>query len=259
MDIDNLYLEITRFCTFECEHCLKGEKEKKNMSSETLDNIFKDVNSVGTILLTGGEPLINIRLLEHLCEIIKNNNIYVKRIGLVTNGTICTERHIDALKQLREVCDYFDFHLSCDLFHRLEWERLQVRDLVDKNFHRYEQEIGLKKFLDNDRFHRVSIFRNGRARYITSDRLKELKNKYYIDYYFSDIDNSSDLCINDESISGKLCIDVNGNVVSFNSTFEDEDLTDDVFNVNNDSIGNIVSRFIKSKTDSYQKTKKILY
>lgn len=257
MNIDRLYLEITRYCTFECEHCIKGNREQKNMSNSTLDNIFKDISSVDTLLLTGGEPLINIRILKHLGDIIRDNDIYVKRIGIVTNGTICTDRHIDILRQLKESCDYFEFHLSCDLFHRLEWDRLHTKDLVDRNYKKYESELGLRKFLDNDRYHRVSLFRNGRARFITSSRLEELSKKYYIDYFFQEVDDSCDLVMDDNKIIGKLCIDVNGNVVDFNSTFEEEDSTSESFNVNNDSISSIVSKYINTKNKSYQKVKKI--
>ena len=56
--INELLLEITRNCTLECEHCLKGDCQKFNIDDNTLNNVFKDIKSIKTLVLTGGEPLL---------------------------------------------------------------------------------------------------------------------------------------------------------------------------------------------------------
>ena len=41
MKVENLYLELTRMCTLECEHCLRGDRRNEYMSFETINNVFK--------------------------------------------------------------------------------------------------------------------------------------------------------------------------------------------------------------------------
>ena len=51
MKIDKMYLEVTRNCTLECEHCLRGNKEVKDMDLTTLENTLCGVNEINTLYL----------------------------------------------------------------------------------------------------------------------------------------------------------------------------------------------------------------
>ena len=110
MKVNRLYLCLTRNCTLECEHCLRGTKEEKNMSPETIERIMKDITSVHSLLLSGGEPLLNIQGIKYLTEVIQKYHIDIHTICISTNGTICTPVHIQALLQLQACCK--DFILS---------------------------------------------------------------------------------------------------------------------------------------------------
>ena len=54
MHLENLFLEVTRNCTLECEHCLRGDRQRVNMDNSVLESVFKDVKKVDRLLLTGG-------------------------------------------------------------------------------------------------------------------------------------------------------------------------------------------------------------
>ena len=247
MVLDNLYLEITRDCTIECEHCLRGNREHKNMSVITLENTLKNINKIDRLLLSGGEPLINIDLLEVLPELIKKYNIEVDTIGIITNGTIYSDRHVNALNMLKSVCNNFDFILSSDLFHRLEWKRLGVEKQVEENYNKYKHSVGIRKYMDDDRFHRVILYNHGRASTISKERLEELYKKYYISYVFS-TDEQEQLLQNGFDIKGKLYINVDGYLVDYNLSFEEEDkISSSSFNVNIDRLIKITKSYIEKR------------
>ncbi len=223
MKIDKLYLEITRNCTLECEHCLRGNKEIKDMDLMTLENSLKDVKEINTLLLTGGEPLLNIKLLKELPKIIERNNIIINNISIITNGTVASLNHVNALKYLSDKCNSFDLILSSDLFHRLEWSRLQIKDKVEKNYKFYQEYFPMRKYLDNDSFHSILLLSSGRAKTLTKERLKELEKKYYIKYKFMTEEEQNLIKKSGDSIYGKLYINVYGNVTPYDVSFSDED------------------------------------
>ena len=82
MKLEKLYLEVTRMCTLECEHCLRGNREKEFMSLETIRNVFSNVKEVDTLLITGGEPLIAIKQISEIIKAIYNNNVKVNDMKL---------------------------------------------------------------------------------------------------------------------------------------------------------------------------------
>ena len=46
-----LKLEITRDCNLSCAHCYKGDKEKKYMSLETINRVFKNVSYINCLMI----------------------------------------------------------------------------------------------------------------------------------------------------------------------------------------------------------------
>ena len=222
MTIDKLYLEVTRDCTLECEHCLRGEKQKQNMNTTTLENALKDINKINTLLLTGGEPFINIAVLESLPELLKKQGIEIQTIGIITNGTVYTERHRKALERLKELCSNLRIFVSADMFHRLEWNRLQIGEKVEDNFKQLERDFHAEKHLENDSFHRVILNLQGRARRLSPEKLDLYKRKYYIEYVFKEpfqVTYSKE----DDTILGKVFVNALGYVVDYNRSFQEQD------------------------------------
>ena len=61
-----IWIELTRRCNLQCAHCLCGESQNVDISTEIIDRIFVDVKDCGHIVLTGGEPLLRLDMIEYL-------------------------------------------------------------------------------------------------------------------------------------------------------------------------------------------------
>ena len=254
MKIDKMYLEVTRNCTLECEHCLRGNKEIKDMDLLTLENSLKDVREINTLLLTGGEPLLNIKILTELPRIIEKYNIAIHNISIITNGTVASINHVNALRAISKKCDSFDLILSSDLFHRLEWTRLNIKERVERNYNLYQEFFPMRKFLDNDSFHSIVLLASGRAKSLSTERLKELEKKYYIKYKFMTEEEQNLIRKSGDSIYGKLYINVHGNVTPYDVSFTDEDdCYNTELNVNYKSLESILNNIDNQELHSYAK------
>lgn len=258
MYFEKLYLELTRECTMKCEHCLRGDREHKYMSLETLDNLFKEINHIETLLLSGGEPLLHLDAFSQISELIDKYEIEVDTICIITNGTVVSPRHIKTLLELKNRCSEFKFFLSSDLFHRLEWKRIGVLEKVEENYQLYKYYLSMRKFLDNDSYNSVKIQKKGRAKGITKERIEELSRKNNVHYKFDLVEEANPLYYNDGNVFGKICIDVAGNVVPFNKSFQEEDLfASTKYNVNKAPISSFIAEYVEENTP--KKYKKTLY
>lgn len=99
MVLDTIYWEVSARCNLSCKHCYQGgSKNKKELDLEEslskVDNFFR--NGVTTLLLTGGEPLLN----PNIFEIIKRSRDYGIDTAVLTNGTLiskdCASRIADS-------------------------------------------------------------------------------------------------------------------------------------------------------------------
>lgn len=107
--IDTLALEITRDCTCECEHCLRGEKEAVYMPETLLRYIFGDdrIENIGNITFTGGEPSLNIPLVRATLDFCKMKKIQVRSIFIATNGL---QNQIELIEVMNE---WLGYCMSC--------------------------------------------------------------------------------------------------------------------------------------------------
>lgn len=227
MYVENLHLQLTRNCTLECEHCLRGDRERVNMNPAVLDEIFKDVKKVGFLLLTGGEPLLAIQTLEHLAHLLKTKQVRVNKIILITNGTVLSDRVLSVLHDLQDN-SYLVLKLSTDIFHNLELEKRGMLELRERNL----------KILSDNNFYNFSEYgkdeisnwpsaltNKGRTKTLTPERLEEInaiaKQRHIINTEFEE--HHPLTSINNNKVEGNITIDVYGNVVSYGLSFEEED------------------------------------
>lgn len=92
--LDSLALEVTRRCNMNCSHCLRGDAQNVTLSKEIIDRVFECVSDCDSILLTGGEPLLEIDTIEYIVDKIIEIGWGTYSIQLTTNGTIKDERII---------------------------------------------------------------------------------------------------------------------------------------------------------------------
>ena len=117
--LDSLALEVTRRCNMNCPHCLRGNAQNITLSKEIIDRVFESVSNCNILLLTGGEPLLELDIIEYIVEKIIKNKWDVKEIQLVTNGSVRNERILQLLEKCAKTVWFKvsndDFHESRDI------------------------------------------------------------------------------------------------------------------------------------------------
>ena len=182
LNVNYMYLEITRKCTLECAHCMRGNRQNVDMSDEILDNALKDVTHIQELDLGGGEPLLVPRVIENIINKIRTYDIKVRKISFTTNGTVLTPRIIELIRELQEIAP-LNVRLSHDKFHLLEHYVKKLTDRVDKNNELFTEMLGYnpkdKDFAMDDGI----ISRIGKAKLLTQEELdainKWIKPTYY--------------------------------------------------------------------------------
>lgn len=182
LNVNYMYLEITRRCTLECAHCMRGNRQNIDMSEEILDNALKDVTHVHELDLGGGEPLLVPQVIESIINKIRTYGIKVDKISFTTNGTVFTPRVVEILRKLQEIAP-LNVRLSHDKFHLLELYIKKLTERVDKNNELFTEMLGYnpkdKDFVMDDGI----ISRIGKAKSLTQEDLdainKWIKPTYY--------------------------------------------------------------------------------
>ena len=160
-NLDQVCIEVTRRCNMNCAHCLRGEAQKIDINTNYIDELLKDVDFIGNITFTGGEPALNVGAIEYTLEFCKNNDISVGSFYIVTNAKLYPEKlAIAALKwyaycEDREMCG---LAVSKDMFH--DWVKPDHIELLQGlSFFRED------KYTD---FKNVRIINEGRAKELSS-------------------------------------------------------------------------------------------
>lgn len=96
-------LEVTDFCNHRCIHCYNLDSEIKNRPMRKVnDNTVLACaqklidNNIFSVIVTGGEPLLNKELTKKVISLLKDNNT---RVALNTNLTLADDAFISFLKE----------------------------------------------------------------------------------------------------------------------------------------------------------------
>ena len=104
-----LVLVVSQKCNLQCKYCYAeggdyGQNDKSMMNSSTAISSIEYFLSyfpdgIGTLQFFGGEPLLNIDLIEEVCAWVydnfKNRGIELPKFAIVTNATLIDERAIN--------------------------------------------------------------------------------------------------------------------------------------------------------------------
>lgn len=123
MDIQNLVIEVTRKCNMACEHCLRGNAVNLDIKKEYIDSLLSQVESIGIVTFTGGEPSLNVPIMNYFLEQCKANNIYVGSFYIATNGMKVNEDFVLFCLRMYSFCgdkEFCQVEVSNDLFHANE-------------------------------------------------------------------------------------------------------------------------------------------
>lgn len=109
LTFDGVTIEITRRCDMECGHCCRGDSQAVDIDPKHLDAFFDQCEVIGSLAITGGEPLLYIDALQHLYDGICERGIMLLEFGIVSNGHTFSERFVDVLKHFGDLvwaCNY---------------------------------------------------------------------------------------------------------------------------------------------------------
>ena len=104
---DNLIVEVTRKCNMCCEHCMRGDAENSNLNLDKFTEFINNVDSIGSITFTGGEPTLNINAIKFILHMIKTLNIPVYSFYTVTNGKEITSEFLNIM------IDWYIYCIEC--------------------------------------------------------------------------------------------------------------------------------------------------
>lgn len=109
--IDTLYLIIAQGCNLGCKYCFaeneNGNWENRLMTFDTAkiaidkfaEHAIKNEVEEPTVMLFGGEPLLNWKLIKEIVEYANSNYKDILSFSIVTNGTLINESKIEFFKE----------------------------------------------------------------------------------------------------------------------------------------------------------------
>lgn len=168
--VDTLAFEITRRCNMCCEHCMRGDAQNKDMTEEIIDATLLGIESIGSLVLTGGEPSLNVPAMRYIAKRIDELGIPVGYVYLVTNGKVVSNDFLLACLELFVQADEPDMNglaLSKDMFHEdIPWENINKLSQLtafnsedkDTDFDKYPI-INLGRAKDLDGFEKREVCR----------------------------------------------------------------------------------------------------
>lgn len=118
--VGNLCLEVTRRCNMGCAHCLRGNAEDLDMSHETIEQVLGQVDVIGQVAFTGGEPSLNVDAIRYFFAQARKYGKLPRSFFVATNGKANQEElAIELLKQYpdMEEQEFCGVALSIDEWH----------------------------------------------------------------------------------------------------------------------------------------------
>ncbi|MCM1160874.1 MAG: radical SAM protein [Roseburia sp.] len=102
--LSRLVLNISNVCNMKCKYCYAGggtygDKESfmnTSILEKILEFFYKCYENIEIIQLFGGEPTLNMEVINHVCRYVKHNKKSTA-ITMVTNGTNLTDELIECI------------------------------------------------------------------------------------------------------------------------------------------------------------------
>ena len=120
----NIAIEVTRKCNMHCAHCMRGDAQNADISEGKLSKFLSQVNFIGSLTITGGEPTLNVNAIKAILTYCKLFNIPVMDFYVVTNGKEITTEFLNSLIDWYVYCiecggepELCGIALSQDVFH----------------------------------------------------------------------------------------------------------------------------------------------
>ncbi|WP_178139206.1 radical SAM/SPASM domain-containing protein [Hathewaya proteolytica] len=98
--VNYLVIWCTNMCNLRCTYCYaKDNLGNEDMDLDTAKKAIDILEDRGTLVLAGGEPLLNFQLVKDICSYIKSQSRDIK-VSIQTNGTLIDENMAWEIKNL---------------------------------------------------------------------------------------------------------------------------------------------------------------
>lgn len=143
--LGRLVIHVTNVCNLNCSYCYANGGNylsacglmSEDMLEEVIRVFYAQYDRINTIQFFGGEPLLNIPVIEKACGMIREidkERGYTTQFGLVTNGTLIDQDFIDLVKKYHiGVTISYDGNIFVNDILRADKEGKGVSELVLKN------------------------------------------------------------------------------------------------------------------------------
>jgi hypothetical protein len=128
---ESLYWVFTQLCNDKCDHCynLSGPQGERMSEAECMQIIANMPDQVDRLILSGGEPLAEKKLLYNILDALRVKYGGKTQVMLQTNGDLLTPRILDTL--VEKGVTRFDI-ASIDRYHKHSGDRLmQLAELFE--------------------------------------------------------------------------------------------------------------------------------
>lgn len=158
--LNRLVIHVANACNLKCKYCYaNGGNYKsdesfltKNQADKILDKFFNEFDVIEGIQFFGGEPLLNLELIEYICE--KINLINKKRntktiLGLITNGTLINDDFINIVKKYNiHITISYDGNKYVNDLLRVYPNGLGTSDIILNNLSKLKSETGQPELIE---------------------------------------------------------------------------------------------------------------
>lgn len=109
--IGRVTLHVSNDCNLRCKYCYAAggsyHQERKMMSIQTakqfVDFCIHNFSGVAQVVFFGGEPMLNLEVMETVCEKFKEYYVtgqssFLPNFGIITNGTILNKKILDFIR-----------------------------------------------------------------------------------------------------------------------------------------------------------------
>ena len=123
--MNTLIIETTRRCQFQCDHCLRGCSQNKDMPIQYVETFLQQMPGqyIGSITFTGGEPSLAVDVINDTLKLCNDYGVEVGYFYIATNGYKIGEDFVIACLRWYSYCvekEMCQVHVSNDGYHASE-------------------------------------------------------------------------------------------------------------------------------------------
>jgi len=102
ISINSLIIELTRKCNLRCDHCCRGNAQKKSIEIKTIVKLFGFLSQISTLTISGGEPGTDEKTFLEISKYFLEHGDDIENYFLVLNGAKrYSKKFTDRCKQIQ--------------------------------------------------------------------------------------------------------------------------------------------------------------